>query len=296
MDLNNNIPPHQNFHTYNRNGRVSQKGSGNNTPYTRQLAAFRSASVIPHPDPVEGSPKEEKALPEQIAETSAIPKDRTELELPHEITPKHIDETTRSALENRVRIKKRKHEKCPFTGANGECFRPDIRCGERAQYSERESEKQHDKPHRCLYTPYFPSDNVIVVENDPLQREFILDTFKLFLSYDMEKIASINTPEAATEVLTRYKLQNRMIGLIILSSDSLGSGAVRFLNELYDRNINAEIILTGSVTENELETLKPFTKRELIPGVSFISKYLQTPIHTEKFLEAINTLHFGRFL
>lgn len=296
MDLNNRIPPKSNFPTYNRSGRVSSNESGNNTPYTRQLAAFRSASTIPQPDPVKGSPKEEKPIPVQVQETSSIPKDRSELELPHEITPKKLDEPTRAALENRVRITKRKHDKCPFAGVHGECFRPDIRCGERAQYSGRESEKQQDKPHRCLYTPYFPSDNVIVVENDPLQREFILDSFKLFLNYDMEKIAAINTPEAAKELLTRYKLQNRLIGLIVLSSDSLGSGALGFLSELYDRNINAEIILTGSVTEKEQNNLKSFLNRELIPGLPFISKYLQTPIHTEKFVETISTLFFGRYL
>lgn len=299
MAIDNNIagttPSQENFPTYNRTGRL-RSGSYNGTPFSRVLASFRSASEIPVPAPLNNGPEEPQKLLNPVSPTQTIPQDRNQSEILLNNSPVKLDELTRNKLENRVRQKKRLREKCPFTGINGECCRPDIRCGERAQFSGRESDKQQSMPHRCLYTPYFSSDNVIIVEKDPFQREFMLNSFKLFLNYDMEKIATLETAEAATEILTRYKLQNRMVGLVIVNGSTLGTGTHQFLSELYDRNCNTEIILTGDQTEEEFTILREFSEKEITPGIPFISTYLQTPIHTEKLVETINSLHFGRFL
>lgn len=297
MESNKNIPAmnQESFPTYNRAGRL-RSGSYNGAPFSKVLASFRSASEIPIPEPIKGSPTPEKPMLTPVSQIEPLPQDRGHSELSMPLSPKNIDESTRNQLENRVRTRKRQREKCPFTGINGECCRPDIRCGERVQFSGRESDKQQNMPHRCLYTPYFSSDNVIIVESDPLQREFMLNSFKLFLNYDMEKIATIQTGDAATEMLTRYKLQNRMIGLVVVNCSSLGTGVYRFLTELYERNINAEIILTGTGSDEEMQLVNEFRKKEVSSGVSFISEYLELPVHTEKFISAVSTLHFGRFL
>lgn len=299
MATDKNIPgvnsSQNNFPTYNRAGRL-RSGSYNGTPFSRVLASFRSASEIPVPAPLTNGPEEPQKLLNPVSAAHSIPQDKNQSNIDTQNSPVKLDELTREKLENRVRQKKRLREKCPFTGINGECCRPDIRCGERAQFSGRESNKQQSMPHRCLYTPYFSSDNVIIVEKDPFQREFMLNSFKLFLNYDMEKIATLETAEAATEILTRYKLQNRMVGLVIVNGSTLGTGTHQFLTELYERNCNTEIILTGELPKDQFTTLREFSEKEIAPGFPFISTYLQTPIHTEKLVETINSLHFGRFL
>jgi len=250
-DMNNKInnPLSNDYSTYNRAGRL-RSGEYGGAPFSRVLASFRSASEIPITEPIKGSPEPVRQLLNPVAPTGAIQQERPE-SLTVQLSPKQLDEPTRNALEDRVRQKKRSRERCPFAGFNGECCRPDIRCGERAQYSGRESDRQQTMPHRCLYTPFFSSDNIIIVEPDLIQREFLLNSFKLFLNYDMEKIASIQSAEAASETLTRYKLQNRMIGLVIVSISGLGTGVHGFLTELFERNINAEIVLTAKCLFSE---------------------------------------------
>ncbi len=279
------------YPTYNHSRGVGGKNYSG-TPFNRVLATLNSSTVAAS---VKATTEDAKPLQSTVEVVEQIPQQFSDAKLSLPLFPKTLDEPTRSMFEDRVRQKKSAHEKCPFVGVNGECCRPDIRCGERAQFSGRESEKQHKMPHRCLYVPYFASDNVIVVEQDPIQREFMLNSFKLFLNYDLEKIAILESAEAATEILTQYKLQNRMIGLVIINCSALGTGVFQFLTELYERNINADIILTSDVAEDEFVKLNKFMNLEVTPGFNFIAKYLQTPIHTEKLVDAISSLHFGRF-
>ncbi len=297
MDTDNNLGNHplnfQNkFPTYDRAGRFRPL-SPDTLPFTRQLAAFRSASVTPLPKPVKGAPEKHKHLMNPVKSAEAVPKDKS-YEFPKELILKPITETTRNSLEEMIRIKKRKHEKCPFMGENQVCCRPDLRCGDRAQFSGRESDKQQMMPHHSLYSPFFPSDHIIVVEQNQHQLEFILDSFKLFFNYDMEKIAPLSCAEEAIELLTKFKLQNRRAGLVILSFSDPDPDIFKLLTELYERNLNAEIILI-SQKENP-GIIEEYTKRELAPGLPFISAWLSSPVHSDKFIETISSLHFGRFL
>lgn len=295
MNIRNDFRQGSNFHQYNRDGTFSEESSGGNI-HKKHFSAERSASVTPIIKDVHGSkhPPAEPIKP--LLESQASNKDRSPIEIKQEFTPPHVDEPTRKMLEDRVRIKKRHHEQCPFTGQHGECFRPDIRCGERAQYSGRENDQQHGKPHRCLYTPFFPGDNVIIVESDLLLREFLLDSFKLFLNYNLEKVSVVNSPEEATALLTKFKLQDRPIGLIILNCTTLGIGASHLLDEIYDRNLSAEIILTGDTPEDELVFPEEMKRRMIDTKLPFISAYLQTPIHTDHLLATVHSLFFGRYL
>ncbi len=284
----------ENYPTYNRAGRL-RSGEFGGTPFNRVLASFRSASETPITEPIKGSPTAERPILSPVATIESLPQERPE-SLAVQLLPKKLDEPSRNALEDRVRQKKRSRERCPFSGFNGECCRPDIRCGERAQFSGRESDYQQTMPHRCLYTPYFSSDNVIIIEPDLIQREFLLNSFKLFLNYDMEKIATLNSAEQASETLTRYKLQNRMIGLVVVSTVGLGTGVHSFLTELYERNINAEIILLTEGRQEEMTVIQEFRAKMISAKEPFISEVLQVPVHTEKFVNCVSDLHFGKFL
>jgi response regulator of citrate/malate metabolism len=124
----------------------------------------------------------------------------------------------------------------------------------------------------------------------------MLNSFKLFLNYDMEKIAVLNSAEEASETLIKYKMQNRMIGLVIVDCTTIGTGVYNFLKDIFDRNINADIILTGAIKKDDLKILREFTNLKVGDNNFFISDYLQTPIHTERFVKAIQRLHFGQHL
>lgn len=296
MNIRNDIRMGSNFHQYNRHGTFSEESSGGNI-HKKHLSAERSASVTPIANPVHGSKRPPSEPIKPLQELQAANKDRESVEIVPQKTPAQIDEPTREMLEDRVRRKKRHHDPCPFSGSHGECFRPDIRCGERAQYSGRETDQQHGKPHRCLYTPFFPGDNVIIVENDLLLREFLLDSFKLFLNYDLEKVSVVSSTEEATSLLTTFKLQDRSIGLIILNCSTLGTNSCsHLLNEIFDRNIAAEIILTGETPENELLFPEEIKQKMIDTETPFISAYLQSPIHSDSLIKTIHTLFFGRYL
>lgn len=274
----------------------SGSNTTNATPFTRVLSSLGTPSIKEH-FPLDAHREEKSvALVKEIEPVSEIPKE----ELPKEILstrklPK-LTENERNSLEDKVRLQKRKRQKCQFAGINGECCKPDIRCGERSQFSGRENNKQQAQPHRCLYSPYFPSDNIIIVEPDPMIREFLLNTFKIFLNFDMEKITAFSAAEEAMQEVQKFKLQNRLIGLLIVNTDLPGAGAFTLVNDIYRRNINAEIILIGESDIMHNRTKSFLGDKELEPGLPFISDRLQTPVHTERLFEAINKLHFGKFL
>lgn len=247
--------------------------------------------------PIDGHRKEETtALIREVPPLTEIPKEELPKEILSSLKLPKLTESERNSLEDRVRIQKRKREKCSFAGINGECCKPDIRCGERSQFSGRETNKQQAQPHRCLYSPYFSGDNVIIVEPDPMMREFFLNTFKIFLNFDMEKIVALSSAEEAIKQVQRFKLQNRLIGLLIVNTDLPGAGAFSLVNDIFKRNINSEILLIGASEFSHSRQKSFLGEKEIEPGLPFISARLQMPVHTERLIEEINKLHFGKFL
>lgn len=295
MNIRNDLHSGYNFQQYTRRGTLEGEESGGNS-YKKHLSSERAASSADPNKKMTGEPARPRPPVTPIKQLQAASKDKEMPGMEIPVVPEPVDEPTRAKLEELVRRKKRGQEPCPFAGAHGECFRPDIRCGERAQYSDRETDTQHKKPHRCLYSPYFPGETVIVVESKPLYREFLLNTFKLFLHYEEAKIEVVSTLQAASDLLTELKLQDRTIGLIILSCTMLGNEESHLLNEIYDRNLAAEIILTGDFPEDELRLPNELLARMVDAGKPFINCYLRMPIPTEQFVSAINELFFGRFL
>lgn len=287
-----------NFPLYKRDGSWG-KPQISTHPHSRQLAGFQSASTTPPSRIVETVKEEKEPGITPISKSQKIEKTtpkQPQIPLNLELRQNMISDVTRKVLEDRVRLIKRELGKCPFQGENGECFRHDIRCGERAQFNERENENQHSKPHHCLYTPFFPGDSIIIVEEDLLLKEFMLNTLKLFLHYDEGKVSIVTTAEAAIEKFKHFKLQNRLIGLIFISCKRVNSGTVKLLSELFERNINAEIVLTGPTPIGELTGLDSFLTRYIGGEMPFISKYLQTPIPTEILTETLQNLNFGKYL
>ncbi len=265
-------------------------------PFSRVLKTSGSPDLKEH-FPVDAHRVEkETTLINEISPVLEIPKEDLPKEILNRIKQPKLTDTERGTIEEKVRLHKRKRQKCPFAGINGECCKPDIRCGERSQFSGRETNKQQSQPHRCLYSPYFSGDNVVIVEPDPMMREFLLNTFKIFLNFDMEKIIALSSAEEAMQQVQKFKLQNRLIGLLIINTDLPGAGAYTLVNDIFKRNCNSEIVLIG---ESELlhNSSKSFLgEKEIEPGLPFIASRLQTPVHTERLIDEINRLHFGKFL
>lgn len=281
------------YSTYDRKGHVSHESDAD--PGTKRLAAERSASVTPHPDKVEVTRKEPAKQVQELEKIKEILQDKSlpDLHLQKEST--HSDRYSKSMLENHVRLLKRKGEKCPYVGPHEECLRPDLRCGDRAQYSERESRAQHARLHRCFYSPFFTGDTIMLVERDTLLSGYIVDTLKLFLSFSSDKIVVLRSAEEAVDTLTHLKLQNRMLGLILINVSTVGKGLVDLLDEIFERNLSAEIVLTGEGVKQDLAIHSELVTHNLEPGLPFISAYIQSPVHSTKLIETISELKFGKY-
>lgn len=265
-------------------------------PFSRVIKNSGTPTVK-EPMQLDAHRKDDKtSLIKEIPPVSDIPKEDLPKEIVNRVVQPKLTESERNSIEDRVRIQKRKRQKCAFAGINGECCKPDIRCGERSQFSGRETNRQQSQPHRCLYSPYFSGDNVIIVEPDPMMREFLLNTFKIFLNFDMEKIVALPSAEEAMKQVQKFKLQNRLIGLLIVNMDLPGAGAFSLVNDIYTRNINSEIILISESELSHSRTDSFLGDKEIEPGLPFISSRLQTPVHTERLVEEVNRLHFGKFL
>ncbi len=267
----------------------------NGTPTVKEPLAPVTAATPPEQPAIAESSALQKLSEERLQERLHDEK-RTPQEILNGPKFPKLTENERNTLENMVRLRKRKRLKCTYAGINGECCKPDIRCGERAQFSGRETSRQQQQPHRCLYSPYFSGDNVIIVEPNAMMREFFLNTFKLFLNYDMEKIVALASAEEAMKRVQTCKLQNRQIGLLIVNVDLPGAGAYSLVNDMYRRNSNSEIILIGASESINRRNKSFLGDRELEPGLPYLSARLQTPVHTELLIEEIGKLHFGKFL
>lgn len=265
-------------------------------PFSRVIKNSGTPTVK-EPMKLDAHRQEEKSdLIKKVPAIKEIPHKDLPKDILNRVTQPKLTDAERTSIEDRVRIQKRKRQKCSFTGINGECCKPDIRCGERSQFSGRETNRQQSQPHRCLYSPYFSGDNVIIVEPDAMIREFLLNTFKIFLNFDMEKIVALASAEEAMKQVQKFKLQNRLIGLIIVNTDLPGAGAFSLVNDVYKRNMNSEIILISESDLSHSRTESFLGDKEIEPGLPFISARLQTPVHTERLIEEINKLHFGKFL
>jgi CheY-like chemotaxis protein len=198
---------------------------------------------------------------------------------------------SRKNMEKIVRMIKRMRGECPFAG-DGRCTKVFIRCGDREQYSLRETTAQQVRPHACRYVPAARGDGVLIVEADPRVREFCKQSLALFLGQIAGDIVATDSPSEAIELLGRSKMSGRHIGLFIIDTCLPENGGYELVNELFRRNHNVGIILTTD-ERGRMHPPRDYSGNvELAPQERFAGTVLKKPFHSEELLSALKKVGY----
>jgi hypothetical protein len=203
---------------------------------------------------------------------------------------------SRRNMEKIVRMIKRMRGECPFLGDNPDdgraCTKVFIRCGDRSQFSMRETAAQQVKPHACNYFPAKKSDGVLIVDADPRVREFCKQSIALFLGQVAGDIVTTDSPSEALELVNRSKVSGRQFGLLIVDTSLPENGGYWLVGELFGRNHNVGIILTSD-QRGRISPPKDFAGDvELAPQERFAGTILRKPFHSDEFLAALKKIKF----
>jgi CheY-like chemotaxis protein len=199
-------------------------------------------------------------------------------------------------LEQRVRKIKRNRLPCPFLGADQTCTKPHIRCGERSQYSMRESLRQSSQSHTCNYAPQQRGEYVLMVDDNEQMLRFLSSSFALFLHYSPDKILTATSVSEALSVLSQAKMGSQSIGLVLIDVIMPGRTGYDLVNELYERNHDVEIVLMHSASEPLVPPADYHGDNEVSPGQKVVSAVLLKPFHSGELTQTIASLQFGRGL
>lgn len=206
----------------------------------------------------------------------------------------HLDtKQFRKRLEDRVRRSKRAGSECQFKDADGQCTVLFIRCGDRLQYSMRESGNERRFYHKCTYDWRNRGAYVLIVDDDRNMCDFCKSSFQIFMHYDADKVLTASSCLHAIEILARSKIEGKKIGLVIADIMMPGRSGYDLVNELYDRNFELEIVLMRA--ENELlpEPADYKGSAEILPNLPFVSGTLIKPFHSETLVLEVKRLKFG---
>jgi CheY-like chemotaxis protein len=207
-----------------------------------------------------------------------------------------IDHTDfRRKMEDRVRRSKRAGSECPFKDENGQCSALFIRCGDRLQFSMRETGSERGYLHRCTWDWRNRGGNVLIVDDDEKMRNFCASSFSLFLNIDESRIATAPSVDRAIDLLMRSKIDGKKFGLVITDILMPGRTGYDLVNELYDRNFEVEIVLMKE--EHDLVRV-PSDYRgaaEVLPNRPFVSGILIKPFHSDALVLEVEKLRFGSF-
>lgn len=203
---------------------------------------------------------------------------------------------SRRRMEDRVRRAKRRRLPCPFRSESGQCTKRFIRCGERSQFSMRETGRQQRLPHRCNYYPQIRGDHVLLVDDDPRMRQFCAQSLALFLDYDDEKILTAGAAFEAIDIIKKSKLSGRYCGLVISDIVMPRSSGYDLVNELYYRNFDTEVLLMKARDERADPPEGYMGNVEILPHRPFVGGTLSKPFHSNELISAISKLRFSRLL
>ncbi len=91
------------------------------------------------------------------------------------------------------------------------------------------------------------------------------NSIELFFSYNRDNIVTAGSGLEAIEILNKFKLKGKQLGLLICDTTLPGISGFEVVNELYDRNYSAEVMLTREQNEkfNEPQNFKGL--REIVP-------------------------------
>ena len=197
---------------------------------------------------------------------------------------------TRKTLENSVRKLKRQRLPCPFQASDLQCTKVFIRCGERTQFSKRETIPQQRSEHGCKYSLSDFGECTLIVDKDQRIQEFCKQTLQLFFTGRSMEIFTAETPAMALEMINRSKLSGQRFGLVIIDAGLPQNGGYWLVNELFQRNHDCDIILTTDKSSR----LKPpgdyLGESEILPDDRFVNIVLTKPFHSDTLITAVKKL------
>lgn len=199
----------------------------------------------------------------------------------------------RRRMEDRVRRSKRAGSECQFKDADGQCTMLFIRCGDRLQYSMRESGDERRFYHKCTYDWHNKGAYVLIVDDDRNMRDFCKASFQLFMNHDAEKVLTASSFLNAIDILARSKVEGKKIGLVITDIMMPGRSGYDLVNELYDRNFELEIVLMREEHESLAEPPGYKGSAEILPNLPFVSGTLIKPFHSDTLMHEVKKLKFG---
>jgi CheY-like chemotaxis protein len=280
------------------------------TPQTRQDYVFIDMVMGMKP------PASAMRAPQEIGEVkhSLVDEKRLQLQQENPVAVRSIDEVSpvskaqqaqryrsfsrlnllesRRNMEKIVRMIKRMRGECPFIGDNRTCTKVFIRCGERAQFSMRETTAQQVTAHACKYVPANRGGGVLIVDADPRMREFCKQSLALFLGNVAGDIVTTDSPAEALELINRSKLSGRQFGLVIVDASLPENGGFWLVKELFGRNHNIGIILTTDERGNVKPPQDYAGDMELAPQERFVGTILRKPFHSDELLAALKKIRF----
>jgi CheY-like chemotaxis protein len=199
----------------------------------------------------------------------------------------------RKRVEDEVRRRKKEGRPCPFYNAkDGTCRAVSIRCGERLQFSTRETASQQRLPHRCLYRPGQRSQYVIVVDADGAVRDFCRNTLSLFMDFDDTKILTVGSAEEALQLLNQNKLSRRSASLLITDQNLPRGSGYELVNELFQRNHNMDVLLLKSTDRAVRRPKEYFGETEIAPGRPLVRRILKKPFHSEDLVAVLRQMGY----
>jgi CheY-like chemotaxis protein len=199
---------------------------------------------------------------------------------------------SRRNMEKIVRLIKRQHGECPYTGEKGECTKVFIRCGERSQFSLRENLAEQVMAHPCRYAPGSRGDGVLIVDADSRVREFCKQSLALFLGHVAGDIVATDSPAEAVELMNRGKLSGRRFGLVIVDACLPEGEGYWLIDELFRRNHDVGIILTSEGRTPPKPPKDYNGDVELAPHERFVGATLRKPFHSDELIAALKKLKF----
>ena len=199
---------------------------------------------------------------------------------------------SRKNMEDSIRAIKRARRQCPYCGPEQQCTKVFIRCGQRAQFSQRETIAQQVLPHDCGYFPLQRGANALIVEGDERVREFCKQSLALFLGRDDATITTTDSASVAIAEINRSKINKKGLGLVIVDAGLPGNSGYWLVNELFQRNHNADIIMTRDPSAYS-PMPKDFSGNvEILPNERFVNVVLSKPFHSEELIDALKKLRF----
>lgn len=184
------------------------------------------------------------------------------------------------ALEDAVRKSKRSHSPCPHCSPGNVCAAPYIRCGERMQFSTRETPQQRTKDHFCNYRPFRCGSQVLIVSPSENIREFLARSFILFMSVDPGNVLTASCGLEAVTLLNECKMKNTRCRLVVCDIAMADMNGFELVNEIYGRNWDTNIIL---MQEKGAAVSKPehfAGDMEILPGDPLVKAVVEKPFHS----------------